>query len=54
MDDIYTKKRIWQAIRKKCVDCSGGYTLEANKCILEKCPLYPYRYGKAIPKKERS
>lgn len=41
------KKQLWDAIRKKCVDCCGGITLEVRHCPAHTCPLWPYRLGRA-------
>lgn len=35
-----------KAIRLKCLDCSCGSSNEVKLCTVEKCPLYPYRFGK--------
>jgi len=35
-----------KAIREYCVECSGGSTAEVKCCPVEKCPLYPFRFGK--------
>lgn len=35
-----------KAIRAKCLDCCCGQAKEARLCPVEKCPLYPYRFGK--------
>lgn len=35
-----------KAIRLKCLDCSGGLSSEVEKCPVEDCPLYPFRFGK--------
>ena len=35
-----------KAIRAKCLDCSCGNPYEVEKCVIPKCPLYPYRMGK--------
>lgn len=35
-----------RAIRKKCMDCSGGFTNEVRDCWAKDCPLFPYRFGK--------
>lgn len=40
-----------KAIRKKCVECSGGSYREVALCTVKKCPLYAYRFGKR-PKDE--
>jgi hypothetical protein len=34
-----------QAIRAKCIDCSGGNRAEVKRCESEDCPLWPYRLG---------
>ncbi|WP_164845556.1 hypothetical protein [Anaerosphaera multitolerans] len=34
-----------QAIRKKCLDCSGQSFKEVKECPIKKCPLYRYRLG---------
>ena len=34
-----------QAIKKKCLDCSGGSPKEVTLCIIIDCPLWPYRLG---------
>ncbi len=34
-----------KAIRAKCLDCCGT-SHEVRLCTIEKCPLYPYRFGK--------
>ena len=35
-----------KAIRKKCIDCSGGSLKEVRLCQVTECELYPYRMGK--------
>jgi len=35
-----------KAIRRKCVDCSAGSSLEVKLCVIHDCPLYIYRFGK--------
>lgn len=35
-----------QAIRRKCLDCSGGSFNEVSLCTISDCPLYPFRSGK--------
>jgi hypothetical protein len=34
-----------RAIRTKCLDCSGGSVAEIRLCVMERCPLYPFRRG---------
>ena len=35
-----------QAIRAKCIDCSGGSRAEVRRCLLRDCPLHPFRMGR--------
>lgn len=35
-----------KAIRNKCLDCCCDQTREVKMCPSEKCPLWPYRFGK--------
>jgi hypothetical protein len=34
-----------QAIRAKCLDCSGGDAAEVAECAVLNCPLYAFRTG---------
>lgn len=34
-----------KAIRKHCIECSGGSRYEPKNCHLRDCPLWPYRLG---------
>lgn len=34
-----------KAIRKKCLECSGGQPKEVRLCVIPSCALYPYRMG---------
>lgn len=34
-----------KAIRKNCLDCSGGSIKEVRECIVKSCPLYDFRLG---------
>lgn len=36
---------VLEVIRAKCADCSGGSATEARKCVVTRCPLWPYRTG---------
>ncbi len=36
---------VLDAIKAKCVDCSGGSRHEAMLCVAIKCPLWPFRAG---------
>jgi hypothetical protein len=35
-----------QAIRRKCLDCSGGQSVEVKLCEAVACPLWPFRAGR--------
>jgi hypothetical protein len=35
-----------KSIRKHCLECSSGSTLEVKNCIITDCPLFLYRLGK--------
>jgi hypothetical protein len=35
-----------KAIRKFCIDCSGGSIKEVRECIIKDCPLFDFRLGK--------
>ena len=35
-----------KAIRELCIDCSGGSYKEVKYCVIQNCPVYPYRMGK--------
>lgn len=34
-----------KAIRKYCLGCSGDSEVEVRWCVIERCPLFPYRFG---------
>jgi len=38
-----TKAELLSAIRRKCLDCSGGMRNEVKGCKIRDCPLHPYR-----------
>ena len=38
-------RKVCMAIRKKCLDCSGGRVAEVRDCELTDCPLFPWRMG---------
>ena len=40
MDETKTLRK---AIRKKCLECSGGSTTEVEACAMADCPLFQYR-----------
>jgi hypothetical protein len=35
-----------KAIRRRCLDCSGGSQVAANACAASDCDLHPFRKGK--------
>ena len=35
-----------RAIRRKCLDCSGGQVTEVKLCETVTCPLWPFRVGR--------
>lgn len=35
-----------KVIRDKCLDCVNGSSNEVALCPTEKCPLWPFRFGK--------
>jgi hypothetical protein len=41
-----------KAIRKNCLDCSGGVANEVADCSMKECPLYVYRMGVDVLYKE--
>lgn len=34
-----------KAVRRKCLDCTGGRRSEVRNCGDINCPLYEYRFG---------
>lgn len=43
MKNITTPLR---AIRAHCLECSGNHPKEVRLCQIQKCPLFPFRFGK--------
>ena len=41
-----SKAKLWQAIRKNCIECFGGQMMSVKDCSSPKCQLFPYRMGK--------
>lgn len=35
-----------KVIRAYCLECSNGQPSEVKYCPVEKCPLFPFRFGK--------
>jgi hypothetical protein len=40
-----TKTEILKAVRRKCIDCSGGEMAEVRHCTVLRCELWPFRLG---------
>jgi len=40
------KVRLLDAVRRYCLECSGGSRREVAECAIPDCELYPFRYGK--------
>ena len=51
MDKVLTPL---QAIRKKCLDCTGDSLEGIRNCPIEACPLYVYRSGKLEQVKDKT
>ena len=34
-----------KALRLRCIDCSGGSDVGVRRCVLVKCPAWPFRMG---------
>lgn len=43
MTDKEEARRLGIAIRKKCLDCSGGMINEVKRCPIKDCPLWTFR-----------
>lgn len=43
---VVEKPSMAKAIRAYCIGCGGGVTTSVRDCNLERCPLFPYRFGK--------
>lgn len=41
-----TKGEVLKAIRAYCLGCSCGHESEVAKCVMTKCELYQFRFGK--------
>lgn len=42
------------AIRRKCIDCMGGYVGEIADCSITDCALWPFRMGRDPFRKPRA
>lgn len=42
-----------RAIREKCLDCCCMSANEVKLCTIEKCALYPFRFGKNPYRKKK-
>lgn len=43
---IVEKPSMAKAIKAFCLECGGGVTTTVRDCNIERCPLFPYRFGK--------
>jgi hypothetical protein len=50
---MITIRKLLKAIRKNCLECSGGEIRGVEECPMRSCFLYPYRMGLAGLYKER-
>jgi hypothetical protein len=41
------------AIRQKCMECSGWFAPEVRKCVCQDCALWPFRMGTEIKSETR-
>lgn len=41
----HTANSVLRAVRRNCIDCSGGSETEVRKCVTTQCPLWPFRMG---------
>ena len=44
--EVKENTNVLRAIRLKCYDCSSYQSNEVRDCIVNNCPLYPFRLGK--------
>tara|TARA_R100001369_G_scaffold46737_3_gene73115 strand:- start:15360 stop:15602 length:243 start_codon:yes stop_codon:yes gene_type:complete len=45
---------VLKAIKKNCIECSGGSFAEVKECTVYKCHMWPFRLGKNPWRKEMS
>ena len=43
---MVSKIKLLRDIRRFCLECSNGSYIEVKECVISKCILYPYRFGK--------
>lgn len=43
-----SKSELWKAMRKMCLHCCGDMRSEVDECQAEDCPIFKYRFGKAV------
>ena len=41
-----SRKNPVKAIRLKCLECSGGSSVEVQQCPVTDCAIYPFRFGR--------
>jgi len=45
---LLINKKVFKAIKLKCLDCSGGSVNNVKECPCKDCTLYPYRLGEEL------
>jgi NAD-dependent dihydropyrimidine dehydrogenase PreA subunit len=50
MPEVKINRSPLKAIRKHCLECSGGSPQEVRLCPVETCPLYGFRFGHRLPR----
>ena len=43
--ELYGGGAVLKAIRRRCLDCSGGNVGKVKTCTFDSCPLHPFRMG---------
>lgn len=54
MENNSTIKNPVKAIRAKCISCMCGSAKEVTLCGAQKCPLFPFRFGKNPYRSQRT
>ena len=47
-EQAVTGRRALKAIRAKCLDCTCWQESEVRNCVVDSCPLWPYRNGRMV------
>ena len=43
-----------KAIRDKCLDCTCGQIKAVRECMIQACPLWPYRMGRRPAREDKA